>query len=121
MQQSTQRVDLVGIEKKRSRGSLHKSHPGYVYRLQDRCEDPGTTASFEVGVGLHQGSALSRVLFIIIMDVITENIATTPPRVMLFAGDLALCEETKGEAEQQLDVWRNFIESRGLRVSRQKT
>ena len=81
----------------------------------------GTTASFEVGVGLHQGSALSPLLFIIIIDVISENIATPPPRTMLFADDLALCEETKGEVEQQLEMWRNAMESRGLRVSRQKT
>ena len=35
--------------------------------------------------------------------------------------DLLLCEETKRETEQQLKVWRNAMESRGLRVSRQKT
>ena len=74
-----------------------------------------------MGVGLHQGSALSPLLFTIITDVIAENIATTLPRAMLFAGDLVLCEETKEEAEQQLDVWRNPTENRGLRVSRQKT
>ena len=81
----------------------------------------GTTATFKVGVGLHQGSALSPLLFIINMDVIAENIAPTPPRAMLFADDLVLCEEMKEEAEQQLDVWRNAVESRGLRVSQQKT
>ena len=75
-----------------------------------------------MGVGLHQGSALSPLLFIIIiMDVIAGNIATTPPRAMLFAEDLALCEETKEEAEQQLEVWRYAVESRGLRLSPQKT
>ena len=55
------------------------------------------------------------------MDVIAENIAPTPPRAMLFAEDLALCEETKGETEQQLEVWRYAKESHGMRVSRQNT
>ena len=81
----------------------------------------GTTASFEVGVDLHQGSDLSPLLFIFIMDVLAENIATAPPRAMLFAADLVLCEEMKGEAEQQMEVWRNAVESRGLRASQQKT
>ena len=102
----------------------------YVKPIQDMYTDcktavrshARTTASFEVGVGLHQGSALSPLLFIIIiMDVIAENIATTTPRAILFADDLELCEETKGEAEQQLEVWRNAMESRGLRASQQKT
>ena len=74
-----------------------------------------------MGVDLHQGSALSPLLFIIIMDVIAENIATTPPRAMLFADDLVLCEETKEEAEQQLEVWINAMKSRGLRVGRKQS
>ena len=60
----------------------------------------GTTTSLEVGVGLHQGSALNPLLFIIIMDVIAENIATIPPRTMLFADGLVLCKGTKEESEQ---------------------
>ena len=71
----------------------------YVKAIQDMYTDcktavrshAGTTASFEVGVGLHQGSVLSPLLFIIIVDVIAENITTTPPRAMLFADDLVLC------------------------------
>ena len=34
----------------------------------------GETEYFQIEVGLHQGSALSPLLFIIIMDVLTENI-----------------------------------------------
>ena len=114
------RVDLVGTEKK-------GVEEVYVKAIQDMYTDcktamrthAGTTASFEVGVGLHQGSAISPPLFIIIMDVIAENIDTTP-QAMLFADDLVLCEEMKEEAEQQLEVWRNAMESRGLRVGRKQ-
>ena len=61
----------------------------YVKPIQDMYTDcktavrshAGTTASFEVGAGLHQGSALSPLLFVIIMDVIAENIATAPPEL----------------------------------------
>ena len=34
---------------------------------------------------------------------------------MLFADDLLLCENTREEAEEQLELWRNAIEN-GLRA-----
>ena len=40
---------------------------------------------------------------------------------MLFADDLVLCENTREKAEEQLDLWRNAIENKGLLVSRNKT
>ena len=81
----------------------------------------GSTESFKVKVGLHQGSALSPLLFIIIMDVISQEIGRGPPHAMLFADDLVLCENTRKEAEEQLELWRRAIENKGLRVSRSKT
>ena len=56
----------------------------------------GSTESFEVKVGLHQGSALSPLLFITVMDVISkEVVGREPPHAMLFADDLVLCEKTR--------------------------
>ena len=81
----------------------------------------GSTESFEVKVGLHQGSALTPLLFITVMDVISKEVGREPPDTMLFADDLVLCEKTRQEAEDQLELWRNAIESKGLRVSRNKT
>ena len=81
----------------------------------------GSTESFEVKVGLHQGSALSRLLFIIVMDVISQEVGRGPPHAILFAEDLVVCENTREEAEEQLELWGNAIENKGLRVSRNKT
>ena len=39
----------------------------------------GSTEYVPIEVGLHQGSALSPLLFIIIMDVLTENMEKDPP------------------------------------------
>ena len=39
----------------------------------------GHTEYFNEKVGLHQGSAISPLLFIIIMDVLASEIATEPP------------------------------------------
>ena len=57
-------------------------------------------------MGLHQGSALSPLLFIIIMDVLTENIEKDPPWAMMFADDLVLCSMTREEMEEDLETWR---------------
>ena len=51
----------------------------------------GSTESFEVKVGLHQGSALSPLLFITVMDVISQEVGREPPHAMLFADDMVLC------------------------------
>ena len=72
-------------------------------------------------VGLHQGSALSPSLIIIIMDVLAEEARNTPPWAMLFADDLVLMSETVEEVKEALERWRAVIENKGLRISRSKT
>ena len=72
-------------------------------------------------VGLHKGSALSPLLFITVMEVISKEVGRGPPHAMLFADDLVLCESTREEAEEQLELWRNAIENKRLRVSRNNT
>ena len=81
----------------------------------------GLTEEFKVGVGLHQGSALSPFLFVIIMDRLTEDIRKDAPWDMLFADDIVLCRKNHRELEEDLEIWRNALERRGLKVSRSKT
>ena len=81
----------------------------------------GLTEEFKVGVGLHQGSALSPFLFAIIMDKLTENIRKDAPWNMLFADDIVLSRQNHRELEDELEIWRNALESRDLKVSRRKT
>ena len=83
--------------------------------MKTRC---GRPEYFEAKVGLHQGSALSPLLFIIIMHVLAEEARTKPPRAMLFADDLMLVGET---VEEELERWRAVIENKELRISRSKT
>ena len=59
----------------------------YVQLVQDMYEGSetvvrsavGTTESFRVKVGLHQGSALSPFLFAVIMDRLTDEVRREPP------------------------------------------
>ena len=87
-------------------------------RVKTRC---GLTQYFNIEVGLHQGSTLSPLLFIIIMDVLASSIQRDPPWAMLFADDLVICDESRLEVEQQLDRWREVLEGNGLKISRKKT
>jgi hypothetical protein len=81
----------------------------------------GATEEVEIGVGLHQGSALSPLLFIIIMDIITEEIEEEAPWAMLFTDDLVLCDREAQGAEYRLEIWRDCMEKMGLKLSRTKT
>ena len=94
---------------------------GYVKSIEDMynyCETlvstrAGDTEYFDVGVGLHQGSAVTPLLFILIMDVLQAEIGKEPPLVMLFADDLVICEHSRAEVELQLERWRETFEFHG--------
>ena len=81
----------------------------------------GLTEEFKVGVGLHQGSALSPILFAIIMEELTEDIRKDARWDMLFADDIVLSRQNHRKLEDNLEIWRNILERRGLKVSRSKT
>ena len=50
----------------------------------------GLTENFKMVVGLHQGSALSPLLFAIVMDQLTEEVRHESPCNMMFADDIAI-------------------------------
>ena len=60
-------------------------------------------------------------LFAIVMDKLTEEIRTESPWDMMFADDIVLCREDRRQLQEVLEVWRNALEKRGLKVSRSKT
>ena len=81
----------------------------------------GTTESFKVKAGLHQGSALSPFLFAVIMDRLMDEVKREPSWKMLFADDRVICKETRKEVEQRLEFWRYALERGRIKVSRSKT
>ena len=90
----------------------------YVQLVQDLNEGSktvvrcavGTTESFRVKVGLHQGSALSLFLFEVITDRPTDEVRSEPPWTMLFANDIVTCKETREELEWRLKCWMYVLE-----------
>ena len=87
---------------------------------QIRCT-VGLSETFEVKVGVHQGSALSPFLFAIIMDCLTEEVRRESPWDMMFADDVVLCTEKRGEVERRLEEWTRALEQQGMKVNRTKT
>ena len=81
----------------------------------------GLTEEFKVDVGLHQGSALSPFLFAIIMDKLTKDIRKDATWDMLFADDIVLTRQNSRELEDDLEIWRNVPERKGLKMSWSKT
>jgi len=81
----------------------------------------GVTNDFFIGKGLHQGSALSPVLFTLVLDVLTIEIQDELPWSLLFADDIVLIDETRQGVNEKLERWRHTLEFRGFRVSRSKT
>ena len=73
----------------------------YEYFRTQLTSREGNTEYSNVKVGLHQGSAISPLLFIIIMDVLASEIDTEPPWAMLFADDLVQCETSKEAVERE--------------------
>jgi len=53
----------------------------------------GNSKGFEVKVSMHQGSALSPLLFVIVMEAISREFRVAPPWELLYADDLAVIAE----------------------------
>ena len=83
--------------------------------------EEGLSEWFNVLVGLHQGSALSPLLFTIVMDVIGNEIKSGLPWEVLYADDLVLMAESEEELKEKLLNWKQALESKGMKVNTKKT
>jgi len=83
----------------------------------------GNSKGFEVKVGMHQGSAsaLSPLLFVIVMEAISRGFRVALPWELLYADDLAVIAETEEELIKRLSEWKDNVESKGMRVNMNKT
>ena len=76
---------------------------------------------FPVVVGVHQGSVLSPLLFIIVMEALSREFRTSCPWELLYADDLVIIADSSEELMRKLALWKDNIESKGLRVNMTKT
>jgi len=76
----------------------------------------GDGKGFEVGVGMHRGSGLSPLLFVIVMEAMSGEFGVALPWELLCAGDLAVIAEAEEELIGRLNEWKEGVESEGMGV-----
>ena len=77
--------------------------------------------AFSVKVGVHQGSVLSPLLFIIVLEALSREFREGLPLELLYADDLVLAAETEGLLVEKIMKWKVGMENKGLRVNMGKT
>ena len=73
-----------------------------------------------VKVGMHQGAALSPLLFVIVMEAISREFRVVLPWELLYAGYLVVIAETEEDLIKMLNEWKDNVENRGMRADMNK-
>uniref|UniRef100_A0A7I4YQG6 Reverse transcriptase domain-containing protein n=1 Tax=Haemonchus contortus TaxID=6289 RepID=A0A7I4YQG6_HAECO len=81
----------------------------------------GTSTEFPISFGVHQGSALSPLLFVVVMDTITKDLQRPAPWTLLYADGVVLASEDKSELESQMQTLPDRLAMFGLRLNVKKT
>jgi len=74
----------------------------------------GNSNGFEVKVGMHQGSALSPLLFVIIMKDLSREFRVVLSWQLLYADDLVVIAETEDDLIKRFNQWKDFVENRAM-------
>ena len=81
----------------------------------------GLSEKFPIEVGVHQGSALSPLLFKLVLEEATKTVRKGDPWELLYADDLVLTAESKEAVREMFNDWSGAMELRGLKVNIGKT
>jgi len=81
----------------------------------------GDSKALNVKVGLHQGSVLSPLLFVIVMKMISRELRAGLPLELLYADDLILMAESEESLHVKTVKWKSGFEAKGLKMNTGKT
>jgi len=70
---------------------------------------------------MHQSSALSLLLFVIVMEALSREFRVASPWELLYADDLVVIAETEDDLNKRLNERKDNVENRGMRVNMNKT
>ncbi|WKX94958.1 hypothetical protein Q1695_011869 [Nippostrongylus brasiliensis] len=77
----------------------------------------GISAEFPILVAVHQGSPLSPLLFIVVMDAVTKDLQRPVPWTLLYADDVMLASDDKNELEVLVQACSDRLAQFGLRLN----
>lgn len=81
----------------------------------------GVSDELDITVGVHQGSVLSPLLFITVMEEATKLARKGAPMDLLYADDLVLTARDQNALSEKFIRWNDHMAKRGLRVNPSKT
>ena len=81
----------------------------------------GTSEAFDIRVGVHNGSALSPLLFITVMEEATKLAKGGGQWELLYADDSVMTADSKEEVVDMFNRWKKGMERRGLKINMEKT
>ena len=87
--------------------AIKKMYSDIKTSVRVECE---RSESFDVKVGVHQGSVLSPLLFAVVMDEVTKDVREGVVKEILYADDLVLLGDSWKEVESRYTRWKNSIE-----------
>ena len=81
----------------------------------------GFSQKFEGKVGVHQGSVLSPLLFIFVLEALSFEFRAGVPWEDLYVYDLVIIADSLEECVRRLLIWKEAMEKKGLGVNAGKT
>ncbi|KHJ40551.1 hypothetical protein D918_09387 [Trichuris suis] len=79
------------------------------------------TQTFPNTVGVHQGSAVSPLLLITVIDTVTRDLQTQYLHAILYVGNGVLMAESREELEEKVITWKDRVTLYGLKPNIRKT
>jgi len=81
----------------------------------------GNSNSVKVKVDMREGSALSPLLFVIVMEALCRQFRVAFSWELLYADELVVIAETEDDLIKRLNEWKDNLENRGMVVNINKT